>query len=120
MKTPAFLLMPKYGGGEFWTDGYFVSKVGKHGDEDMISRYVKGQGKQGEYKKLHEQKKKDDANQLTFLVGYTKKYPAACCGDFLFTLKILSACMAIPLPIAKSWHISKFPLLELFTSISKG
>ena len=23
-------------GGEFWTDGYFISTVGKHGDEDMI------------------------------------------------------------------------------------
>jgi REP element-mobilizing transposase RayT len=31
-------------GGEFWTDGYFVSTVGKHGDENMISTYVKNQG----------------------------------------------------------------------------
>lgn len=31
-------------GGEFWIDGYFGSTVGKHGDEDMISRYVKNQG----------------------------------------------------------------------------
>ena len=23
-------------GGEFWTDGYFVSTVGAHGDADMI------------------------------------------------------------------------------------
>ena len=38
-------------GGEFWTDGYFVSSVGKHGDETMISNYVKNQGK--EYTKLH-------------------------------------------------------------------
>ena len=38
-------------GGEFWTDGYFVSSVGKHGDETMIGNYVKNQGK--EYKKLH-------------------------------------------------------------------
>ena len=27
-------------GGEFWTDGYFASTVGKHGDEEMIGRYV--------------------------------------------------------------------------------
>jgi putative transposase len=38
-------------GGEFWTDGYFASTVGKHGDEAMIGRYVKNQGK--EYNKLH-------------------------------------------------------------------
>ena len=38
-------------GGEFWRDGYFASTVGKHGDETMISHYVKGQG--GEYKKRH-------------------------------------------------------------------
>lgn len=31
-------------GGEFWTDGYFASTVGKHGDESKISRYVKVQG----------------------------------------------------------------------------
>jgi len=38
-------------GGEFWTEGYFASTVGKHGDEGMIGRYVKNQGK--EYKKLY-------------------------------------------------------------------
>ena len=39
-------------GGEFWSDGYFASTVGKHGDEDMIMKYVQNQGK--EYSKLHE------------------------------------------------------------------
>ena len=39
-------------GGEFWTDGYFASTVGKHGDEEMIGRYVKNQG--NEYEKLHD------------------------------------------------------------------
>ena len=29
-----------YWGGEFWTDGYFTSTVGKHGDEQIISNYV--------------------------------------------------------------------------------
>ena len=38
-------------GGEFWSDGYFASTVGKHGDEEMIAKYVKGQG--GEYRLLH-------------------------------------------------------------------
>jgi len=42
----------KLWGGEFWTDGYFTSTVGKHGNENMIGKYVKNQGK--EYKKLHE------------------------------------------------------------------
>ena len=40
-------------GGEFWSDGFFASTVGKHGDEQMISRYVKNQGKEQEYEKLH-------------------------------------------------------------------
>jgi len=39
-------------GGEFWTDGYYASTVGKHGNEEMISQYVKKQGKV--YRKLHE------------------------------------------------------------------
>ena len=30
----------KLWGGEFWTDGYFASTVGKHGDEHMIGKYV--------------------------------------------------------------------------------
>ena len=37
-------------GGEFWTDGYFASAVGKHGDEQMIANYVKNRGK--EYKNI--------------------------------------------------------------------
>ncbi len=32
-------------GGEFWSDGYFISTVGAHGSEDMIKNYVKQQGK---------------------------------------------------------------------------
>lgn len=38
-------------GGEFWSDGYFGSSVGKHGDETMIASYVKNQGKK--YNRLH-------------------------------------------------------------------
>ena len=40
-------------GGEFWSDGYFASTVGKHGDESMIANYVKNQGKGDKYKSLH-------------------------------------------------------------------
>ena len=39
-------------GGEFWTDGYFASTVGKHGNENVIGKYVKSQGMV--YEKLHE------------------------------------------------------------------
>ena len=42
----------KLWGGEFWTDGYFASTVGKHGDENTISKYVKNQGQA--YNRLYE------------------------------------------------------------------
>ena len=42
-------------GGEFWTDGYFVSTVGAHANEDVIRHYIKNQGKHGQYKQLHKQ-----------------------------------------------------------------
>jgi REP element-mobilizing transposase RayT len=38
-------------GGNLWTSGYFVSTVGKHGNEQVIENYVKNQGK--EYKQIH-------------------------------------------------------------------
>ena len=46
-------------GGEFWTDGYFVNTVSKFGDENTISKYVREQGLESEYKVLHK------TNQLT-------------------------------------------------------
>ena len=42
-------------GGEFWTDGYFVSTVGEHANEDVIREYIKNQGKQSNYKQLYTQ-----------------------------------------------------------------
>ena len=42
-------------GGEFWSDGYYVSTVGRHGSEQVIQRYVKEQGQETEYKQLHAQ-----------------------------------------------------------------
>ena len=36
-------------GGEFWSDGYFVSTVSKHGNESVIAKYVKEQGVENEY-----------------------------------------------------------------------
>jgi len=43
----------KLWGGEFWTDGYFVNTVSKFGDEDTISKYVREQGVEKQYKILH-------------------------------------------------------------------
>lgn len=40
-------------GGEFWSDGYYVSTVGRHGSEEEIRRYVERQGEKQEYEKLH-------------------------------------------------------------------
>ena len=40
-------------GGEFWSDGYFASTVGKHGDEASIANYVKKQGNEVEYKQIY-------------------------------------------------------------------
>ena len=42
-------------GGEFWSKGYFISTVGRHGSEEVIRRYVKHQGTERDYKQLHSQ-----------------------------------------------------------------
>ena len=42
-------------GGEFWSDGYFVSTVGKHGNEDVIKKYIQSQGEEVEYERLYEE-----------------------------------------------------------------
>ena len=31
-------------GGEFWSDGYYISTVGAHASEEQIQQYVKNQG----------------------------------------------------------------------------
>ena len=43
----------KLWGGEFWTDGYYVSTVSEHGNEEVIAKYVREQGQEKEYKKLY-------------------------------------------------------------------
>ena len=40
-------------GGEFWSDGYFISTVSKHGNEEVISNYVKSQGAENKYNQIH-------------------------------------------------------------------
>ena len=44
----------KLWGGAFWSDGYYVSTVGRQGSEETIRKYVKEQGKEEEYQQLHE------------------------------------------------------------------
>ena len=43
----------KLWGGEFWSDGYFVSTVSKYGNEETISNYVRTQGTEKEYKRIY-------------------------------------------------------------------
>jgi REP element-mobilizing transposase RayT len=45
----------KLWGGEFWTKGYFINTVGKHGNEEVIRNYVREQGQDGEYIQIHRQ-----------------------------------------------------------------
>jgi len=40
-------------GGEFWTDGYYISTVGKSGSEFAIKEYVKNQGTGKNYQQFH-------------------------------------------------------------------
>jgi len=38
-------------GGKFWTSGYYMNTVGQYGNEEIISNYVKQQGR--EYSQVH-------------------------------------------------------------------
>lgn len=40
-------------GGQFWSDGYYINTVGQYANEEVIKKYLKNQGKEKEYKKLH-------------------------------------------------------------------
>lgn len=49
----------KLWGGKFWTSGFYANTVGQYANEEVIKAYyVKNQGTEKEYKKLH-------TNQLT-------------------------------------------------------
>ena len=41
-------------GGGFWTDGYYINTVGKNRTETVIKQYIKNQGGNKEYIKIHE------------------------------------------------------------------
>src|SRR5215468_4987348 len=45
----------KLWGGQFWSDGYYISTVGQHGTENTVRNYVKKQGRENEYSQLHQQ-----------------------------------------------------------------
>lgn len=40
-------------GGAFWTKGYYISTVGKKGNEATIQSYVQNQGQKDNYVRLH-------------------------------------------------------------------
>ena len=48
----------KLWGGNFWASGFYVNTVGQYSNEEVIREYVKNQGMEKEYKKVH-------SNQLT-------------------------------------------------------
>ena len=50
-------------GGKFWTSGYFINTVSRHGSKSAIANYVKNQGTES-YIKLHE-------DQLVLFEGTT-------------------------------------------------
>ncbi len=49
-------------GGNFWTSGYYINTVGQYGNEQIISNYVKEQGKK--YNQIYR-------NQLKLFEGLT-------------------------------------------------
>ena len=43
----------KLWGGEFWSDGFYICTVGRHGYEDQIPRYGVSQGRTKEYVRIY-------------------------------------------------------------------
>lgn len=48
-------------GGEFWSDGYYITTVGKQGNENTVQTYVQKQGMEKDYIVIHK-----DQLTLTF------------------------------------------------------
>jgi len=46
-------LKAKLWGGNFWTSGFYANTVGQYVNEEAIRKYVEAQGKNKEYKKIH-------------------------------------------------------------------
>lgn len=45
----------KLWGGEFWSDGYFITSLERHGNAQTVAEYVRNQGTQEQYQQLYEQ-----------------------------------------------------------------
>ncbi len=45
----------KLWGGEYWSDGFYISTVGRQGSEDTNQKYEKEPGKEDKYQQLHGQ-----------------------------------------------------------------
>lgn len=56
----------KLWGGEFWSDGYFISTTGKHGNEEVIKKYIQNQGNEANYQVLHKSQEKDERQLALF------------------------------------------------------
>lgn len=44
----------KLWGGSFWTSGFYANTVGQYGNKEVIKKYIENQGKEKEYKKIHD------------------------------------------------------------------
>lgn len=42
-------------GGAFWSSGFYIDTVGRHGSEETIRLYVQEQGTEKDYQRLHSQ-----------------------------------------------------------------
>ena len=40
-------------GGKFWTSDYYINTVGQYANEEVIKKYVQGQGNNQNYEKIH-------------------------------------------------------------------
>ena len=40
-------------GGKFWTSGHYINTVGQYANEEVIKKYVQGQGSDQTYEKIH-------------------------------------------------------------------
>jgi len=64
-------LRSKLWGSEFWAKGYFMSTVGKHGDEKKLRNYIKNQGSDHlSYKAFHQKQLKF----FRYLAALREKY----------------------------------------------
>ena len=51
---------------ELWSDGYFISTVGAHGNEAVIKHSIQHEGKEQEYKTLHKKRVRNEDQLALF------------------------------------------------------